>query len=42
MSQNAVARLHYISKRSISDVLSIAKIRGSSFGDVASLTEKNP
>ena len=40
MSQNAIARLHHISKRSISDVLSIAKERGISFGDVASLTDE--
>ncbi len=40
MSQNAIARLHHIPKRSISDVLSIAKERGLSFGDVASLTDE--
>ncbi len=28
MSQNAIARLHHISKRSISDVLSISRDKG--------------
>ena len=40
MSQNAIARLHHISKRSISDVLGIAKKSGISFGDVADLTDE--
>ena len=40
MSQNAIARLHHISKRSISDVLGIAKETGISFGDVADLTDE--
>ena len=40
MSQNAIARLHHISKRSINDVLGIAKERNISFGDVAELTDE--
>lgn len=40
MSQNAIARLHHISKRSINDVLGIAKERDISFGDVAELTDE--
>ena len=40
MSQNAIARLHHISKRSINDVLGIAKENGISFGDVADLTDE--
>lgn len=40
MSQNAIARLHHISKRSISDVLGIAKENGIAFGDVADLTDE--
>ena len=33
MSQNAIARLHHISKRSISDVLGLAKENGIAFGE---------
>ena len=40
MSQNAIAGLHHISKRSINDVLSIAKANGISFVDVADMTEE--
>lgn len=40
MSQNAIARLHHISKRSINDVLGIAKERNISFVDVVELTDE--
>lgn len=40
MSQNAIARLHHISKRSISDVLSISRDKGVSFADVADMTDE--
>ena len=40
MSQNAIARLHHISKRSISDVLDIAKEKAISFSNIASLTDE--
>ncbi len=39
MSQNAIATLHHISKRSISDVVGISRKSGISYADVAALTD---